>query len=663
MADTLRVQVLIALAGEHYLSSPGLAKKDCEEAMRLSERIKYENGLVNACGWLAYLYEQEGEITLALEYNKKSLALAEKNGNKKDQASILNNMAAIYKDQGRIDEALKLHIRSLKLRIATGNKEGMATSYNNIGLIFASQGNIRSALDFYSRSLKIYEDLKIADGISTTLQNIGFVYREQGDFDKAFDYYRRAWLMNRQTGDRYATGYSLNGMGGLFEETGNNDSALFYYSEALKLRREIDDKQGVSYSFKNIGGIYAKLGRADTAQKCFEQSLKGFEELGDKWGMAVTFNKLGGLYLDMGDALQSEKYLNRSLQLAKELGYPTGIRDAADNLQQLYRRQRQWQRALQMTDLYITMRDSVMNDNNRKASLRMQFRYEYEKKEAKLKVEQDKRDALAKAEIARQKLVRNGFIAGFAVVLLFAVAVIRQRNRVRKEKKRSDELLLNILPEETAEELKETGTAKAKRYGSVSVLFTDFKNFTEAAGTLSPEELVAEINYCYSGFDQIMTRHNLEKIKTIGDSYMCAGGLPVSNHTHAEDCVRAALEIAAFINNRKEHNGGTGRWAGSCIDAGLPKAPSPAFDIRIGIHTGPVVAGIVGIKKFAYDIWGDTVNIASRMESSGEAGKVNISGATYELVKEKFICEYRGELEAKGKGRVNMYFVTQEKNR
>jgi class 3 adenylate cyclase len=203
-------------------------------------------------------------------------------------------------------------------------------------------------------------------------------------------------------------------------------------------------------------------------------------------------------------------------------------------------------------------------------------------------------------------------------------------------------LLLNILPEETAEELKATGTAKAKSFDMVSVLFTDFKNFTQASELLSPEELVGEINLCYSEFDRIITKFGIEKIKTIGDSYMCAGGIPMVNDTHHFDIINAALEMIAFIEKNKQDK----------IANGLPY-----FELRLGIHTGPVVAGIVGIKKFSYDIWGDTVNTASRMESSGEIGKVNISGSTYELVKDKFICTYRGKVQAKNKGMIDMYFV------
>ena len=202
--------------------------------------------------------------------------------------------------------------------------------------------------------------------------------------------------------------------------------------------------------------------------------------------------------------------------------------------------------------------------------------------------------------------------------------------------------MLNILPHEVAEELKAKGSADAQLIDEVTVLFTDFKGFSQLSEKLSPKELVAEINECFSAFDHIMEKHSVEKIKTIGDAYMAAGGLPTANNTHAENVVNAALEIQTFMQEHK---------------AKKLAANELFFEIRIGVHTGPVVAGIVGVKKFAYDIWGDTVNTASRMESSGEVGKVNISGTTYELVKNKFTCVHRGKVQAKGKGEIDMYFV------
>lgn len=217
---------------------------------------------------------------------------------------------------------------------------------------------------------------------------------------------------------------------------------------------------------------------------------------------------------------------------------------------------------------------------------------------------------------------------------------------LQSEKEKTDELLLNILPMDIARELKEKGTAQAKKFESVSVLFTDFVGFSIIAENMSADELVSEIDYCFKEFDRIIQKYPIEKIKTIGDAYMAVGGLPVTNNTHAVDVINAALEIKDFIEAYKQKK---------------KTQNKPIFEVRIGVHTGNVVAGIVGLKKFAYDIWGDTVNLASRMESSSIPGKINISGTTFGLVKDQFDCTYRGKIMAKNKGEVDMYFVEGKK--
>lgn len=230
-------------------------------------------------------------------------------------------------------------------------------------------------------------------------------------------------------------------------------------------------------------------------------------------------------------------------------------------------------------------------------------------------------------------------IAVGALIFMMVYYFVRKKNFFQA---RSETLLLNILPKQIAEELKANGKAEAKHFDEVTVMFTDFKNFTQIAEKLSPTDLVTELDTIFAAFDNIISKHKLEKIKTIGDSYMCAGGLPTPGNTHATDAVNAALEIREFI---RQH-----------IRKRTDEGKDP-FEIRIGIHSGPVVAGIVGKIKFAYDIWGDTVNLASRMESSGEPGRINISGSTYELVKDQFHCTHRGKIKAKNKGEVDMYFV------
>lgn len=220
---------------------------------------------------------------------------------------------------------------------------------------------------------------------------------------------------------------------------------------------------------------------------------------------------------------------------------------------------------------------------------------------------------------------------------------VKQRtSELAEQKEKTEELLLNILPKETADELKAKGYASTKYYSLVSVLFTDFVGFTQIAENLKPEELVSKLDTIFRRFDEIVDQYSLEKIKTIGDSYMCAGGIPAKLESNPIQMVLAALEMQSYVKKASEED---------VADGNVP------WNIRVGIHTGPLTAGVVGKKKFAYDIWGDTVNIASRMESSGEPGEINISGSTYELIKHYFECEYRGKKDAKNKGKVDMYYV------
>ncbi len=246
-----------------------------------------------------------------------------------------------------------------------------------------------------------------------------------------------------------------------------------------------------------------------------------------------------------------------------------------------------------------------------------------------------------KSTLSMFKLIKN-IVRQTEILELQSQELEQKHQTLKEEQKKSDDLLQNILPYEIAEQLKNKGTVDAKTYRKVSVLFTDFKGFTKISEKLSPQEIVKELSVFFAKFDEIIGGHFIEKIKTIGDAYMCVGGLPLRNKSNPIDTVLAGLEMQEFVNKLNEEK---------------KKKGEDIWSLRLGIHTGKVVAGVIGKKKFAYDIWGDTVNTAARMESAGEVGKVNISGETYKHIQEYFDCEYRGKIEAKNKGEIDMYFV------
>jgi adenylate cyclase len=311
------------------------------------------------------------------------------------------------------------------------------------------------------------------------------------------------------------------------------------------------------------------------------------------------------------------------------------MQDCYEEIAEAYKIEGDFKKAMEYTDNYTAIKDSIFSQENAKKIKNLEMQRQEEADSMKNVNEQH----LADIKFQHQRNYTYLGIAGILALLVFSFFIVRERGKSEKERKTSDGLLLNILPSEVAQELKTTGTSTARQFDNVTVLFTDFVGFTKAGERMSPQALVEELNTCFKKFDDIISRHGIEKIKTVGDAYLAAAGLPLADPQHAQHAVQAAVEIAAYMEDR------------------LAKLGDRTFDIRIGIHSGSVVAGIVGNKKFAYDIWGDTVNTAARMEQNSEAGKINISQSTYELVKDKFDCEYRGEIDAKNKGMMKMYYV------
>jgi class 3 adenylate cyclase/Tfp pilus assembly protein PilF len=652
--DSNGVKAYMGMVEIVYLSDPAKAEFYSKKAKSIAEKIQFYDGETDACGWLAFLFEQRGAIDSALIYYDRSLALSRKMGYKKNEAIILNNIAAIYKDQGKIKEALDNYQQGIAIDREIKNMDGVASIYNNIGLIYFDQGQIQQALDYYNQSLLLEDSLKDKGGIATSLHNIAGVYKDQKQYDEAMDYGQRSLKLSEGSNDKYSMGYDIIFIGSIYEEEGKISQALNEYKKSLQIRESIDDKQGMAYSLRYIGAAYEKLDSIPKAFSSYSSCIELFDSLEDKSGMSAALSKFGNLYLLSGDTAKAREQGLRSLTLAKELGYPVDIRDAAELLEKVYRKEGMWESALEMKDLFSRMRDSVSNIETHKSAMKDKFRYEYEKKAIVLKAEQDEK-------INEQKIFRNAFIVGFILVLLLAGALynrykiklnanlaLTQKNEIiSEEKERSEKLLLNILPADIATELKTSGAAKAKDYESVTVMFTDFKDFTKVGEKLSPQELVNEIDYYFKAFDDIIGKYRIEKIKTIGDAYMCASGIPTAYENHADEMVNAAIEIRDFMKKAKKEKLAKGE---------------PVFEIRIGINTGPLIAGVVGTTKFTYDIWGDSVNIASRMESNSESGKINISSSTHELVKEKYVCIHRGKIEAKNKGMIDMYFVESNLN-
>ncbi|MBT8235860.1 MAG: tetratricopeptide repeat protein [Bacteroidia bacterium] len=525
-----------------------------------------------------------------------------------------------------------------------GNEEFIYIGYYQLGNALRLVGDIKSAINAYFKSLEVARSMQNEEREGHTLMSIADTYSSIEDRENAVSYYKNSLELLRKTMGKINFGIVLFNLGDELIKLNRYQEASTYLDEAATIFEEADFEQGLLYIQGNRGVISGKTGDPDLGIRELLQTIEKLNEYEDSYAASSYMIYLSEIYAE-GDKIDEAIITGENaLQMATDRDLNIQIRDANKALYPIYSQAGYNDKSLMALQNYYLFRDSIYNIESVEEIATLRYNADMTQKQAEVDLLSEQR--------SNQRIIL--WATGIVVLLLSALAfaMYRRNKYVQKTKKiiegeqaRSEELLLNILPKQTAEELKEKGKVTAKKFESVSVLFTDFVGFTKYAEMLDPEKLVESMDFYYAHFDKIIESYGLEKIKTVGDSYMCAGGLPFEDEAHAVKIVDAAREIAAFVAQARK-------------DAGKNDV---RFDIRIGINSGPVVAGVVGTRKFAYDIWGDTVNVASRMENHSEAGKINISENTYALVKDHFECKARGALAIKNHGKMKMYFVEQEK--
>jgi adenylate cyclase len=545
---------------------------------------------------------------------------------------------------------------------AQGDIKHLADLFNFKGICFRRMGLSNRALHFFKRSLKKNEEIKNLNAQGDLLLNIGVLYADMGRVTESVEYTNEALVLFKKVDDQVGVLYAYANAGEDYLVLEDYDKAYKAYKAALDLNRILDFDYLYPDIYTGMSKCYFKTNEVAKGMEYGRLSVESAEQTANPFVVSFVLNQWGNSLIEIKEYKKAIEACKKSLTIADKDELDLNAKDACYCLYSANKAANASDKALFYLDRYLVLLQKLdMEEVNKNFEMfemekdLLQDSLNYEGKVLNIKLDHAQ-------ETAQKDKQRSWLIFSALAILILAGGLFGRLRHIKKskaiiehEKERSESLLLNILPYEIAEELKEKGHTDAQLIDHVTVLFTDFKGFTAMSEQLSPKELVNDLNVCFSEFDRIIGEHNIEKIKTIGDAYMAAGGLPTPNQTHALDVVQAAFKMRDFVEAGKAKK----------IEAGLPY-----FEIRIGVHTGPVVAGIVGVKKFQYDIWGDTVNTASRMESSGEVGKVNISQATYELlmkdtdasaplsVHNTFTFESRGKIEAKGKGEMEMYFVS-----
>lgn len=595
---------------------------------------------------LAKIYRGE-QPALAYKYSLTALDLATKS-NYGPGIALANKWAGFYYyDRSVLDTATVYWEKSLQSYIALNDFDGMSNMYNNLGSISFNFGNSAKALDYFMEALNAGEKSGNAIRVITSNNNVGLIYMSKpGTYEQALVYLKKSLEEAKKINDADNIGAAHTNIGEVYMNMGKDSLAMFNFLEAKKILEP--NGSALPYIYLSLGRLYQKMKNYSQALNWFELSANTAEKVENTFYLSDAAFGAAETYRLMGDQQKALEYFDRSRRLAEEAHTAQQIKMSYKGLANTYADLKDYRQAYFNLSLYSRLADSMnllsLDSTIKKAELGLK-----DKDIALLTADQ----ALKEQTIQRAKLVRNAILVGLGLVLTLIGILYRDyRNKIKtnklldQRKAEIENLLLNILPYEVASELQKEGHATPRFYDSVSVMFTDFVSFSKIAESMSPQQIVSELNEFFTEMDEIIDKYGLEKIKTIGDSFMCAGGIPTANNTHPVDMVRAGLDIVEYLRqkNKLREQAGMAKW-----------------EIRIGINTGSIVAGVVGKKKYAYDIWGNTVNIASRMESNGEPGMLNISADTYALIKDRFDCTHRGKIYAKNVGEIDMYFVDREK--
>ena len=693
-----KADALAALAKALWQTDPDAALRYGEQGLALAERLDHDRGRaanLNAIGVVHYL---RGDSERARPLLERSLALHRKTGNLNSAGRVAANLGHLHASASRNAEALAAYELAATLSGEAGDDAGVATAKDGMGNLLQAQGRFREAIAAYEEALRWAAKAGDEQSRAITLNNLANCRLDAGDGEAALKNYlaaaeafeklnlplyqalayanvapillaqgmsaeARTWLeralaIQRKAGNRPAEAGTLLNLGVLLNDIGQTADSFAMYTNALALFREVGDRRGESITLHNLGRTANDLKRHAEAIGYLAQARALRDALGDQRGALSSRISMAEALTAAGRVAEASAQLDGALAEARRLEVPELESAARLQLAVTARAAGRPADAYDHLQAHLDLRDKLQSASAQTRVAEMQTRFESEKSAREIEVLQRDREIQA-LEATRQGLLRNALVVLLLLLALLAAAAVsryrlkkrseaalQEKNRlleiahgeVAAERDRSEQLLLNVLPPAIAGRLKDHETTIADRFSEATILFADIVGFTVLSQRMDAESVVRVLNDVFTRFDALTDRYGLEKIKTIGDCYMVVGGVPASRPDH---CAAVADMALAMIRTLEEFNADTGH----------------ALQIRIGINTGAVVAGVIGRKKFIYDLWGDAVNTASRMESHGEPARIQATEAVVAAIGDRYRFEERGEIEVKGKGRMRTWFL------
>ena len=623
-----------------------------------------EAAAVRARGWALYL---RGDYAESLQQYDRALRLNEVLGSHRGVARVLSNIGIVYMAIGNNGTALEHFQRALTLNHENGNRRGVAAVTANIGITYSAIGDYTAALEYQHRALAMHQELGDQASVARDTGNIGAIHFHTGDYPTALDYKQRSLELYLEIGDRRNAAYIIANIGNVYAAANDYTSALLYHQRSLALHQELGNRSGVASATANIGGVQQNIGDLTLSLASFQQALDMYKELGEHGGVANMTGNLIVVHQALGDyvtasallttmdAMQIDDPANRIQreQCRAVLQQQDGDLDgAALTLQRALQEAQEHGLRSCMADVHKDLRDLAQKRNDFAAYI------EHNNEFLRITEEINGKETAAKLALQAKQ---------------------REIDAERKEYEKHLAVLHNTLPKHVVDRVAR-GEEVTDHYDHASVIFLDIVGFTRISDHLPSDRVVRLLSQVFTTLDTVCEKHHVVKIKTIGDSFMAVsfsedGGRRSETHvSNAAMCALEMMEVIEALNTTTE----PGSWAvgpGSS-DLGLGSWALGPLQVRIGIHCGPVTAGVIGTQRLQYDVWGDTVNIASRMESHGEPGRIQVSGAFAQALRgaegsrgeQKYSDNnglwspvsgliYRGETEIKGKGTMQTYWL------
>jgi class 3 adenylate cyclase/uncharacterized protein HemY len=637
------------------------AKAHFLEALQAHETAHNDQGAGQTRINLGHLHSAQTQYPEASGYFERAYTLGLKGKDLTILAVAKDGLGSIAYAQSRYPEAIQAFKESIQWATQAGDAKGQASAANNLANCHLELGHLEEAFKAYLQAAEAFERVGLPSDQALAYNNVAKVLSKQGMDAQAGQYLDRALKIHRTSGNRQGVGDTLLNLGVLAMKRRGFPEALAFLERARQSYQELNDPLGLSFVLQNLGAVHMERGTPVEAIPVLQEALSLRLAAGDA-AAAVSTKVL------LGDALLRSNRVEEAIPLsvaAQEEAHRLGVIDseanASRNLATAYRLKGRIEDAMAQLERYFELKDQVLSAHSQQAIAEMQTRFETERKEREIKLLQQEKQ-IQVLQINRQKVLRNALVA-ISILLAFLALAIGSRFRLKQrseallreknfaleaanriielERDKSEQLLLNVLPPAIAGRLKGDEATIVDRFSEATILFADIVGFTRFSQTIEAEALVNILNDIFSRFDALSERHGLEKIKTIGDCYMVVGGVPELSENHCQAVARMALgmlRVLAEFNESRHQN----------------------LSIRIGINTGAVVAGVIGKKKFIYDLWGDAVNTASRMESHGEPSRIQVTEAVEQKLRGLFRMEDRGEIEIKGKGPMRTYFLLEE---